>query len=398
MLAAIRGIQSHGVRGLPRSMQLLECMKKTAKAAAGITLAAATLLACSRADGKPYLLIYYTNETVPESFASPNNQALFAALAHENEHAAAAVRSIVRSDAEHFEPSVNVDIAALVVIAKTFGFDLAVFTNKLALSHRFLSVVNGITIDREFDGIVLSTKSALLFSPLSIPHNLRLALQLALGKPASYAHFAFILNTHGTKTFAAVPRVAADFLTLPPPALAHLLNDSTQAASIKSLVIAGITKEQFWNTLALTSREKATNLSIVISESCESGPYTWKQYETMRSTDTLIAHTGFGSTAYGKLKISALGEALYKPNTSIDEGLLELAQAAGYWDSELVPLYIWPTLTFLSGIPKSIYFVPLVVWLAMLPSTLRLGSFCWQVMIAVFRKVWAQGPLGDGRV
>ena len=154
-------------------------------------------------------------------------------------------------------------------------------------------------------------------------------------------------------------------------------------------MIAGITKENFWGTLAQASREKATPVSIVVSESCDSGPYTWKQYNAMRSAAALIAHTGFDSTVFGELNLPALDEALRKHNARIDDGLLELAKAAGYWESASVPLYIWPTLALLFEIPKFIYFIPLVVWLAMMSSTLRVTSPRWHAIITTLRRVRA---------
>lgn len=129
-------------------------------------------------------------------------------------HLAAAVRSIIHSDAKHFEPIVQTDTDALIVDAKKFGFDLVVFTNELALSRRFISVESGITTSQEFEGLESSTNPALLFSPLAVPENLGRALRLALKKSEFYASFDFILVSHGTKHFAAVPRIAADFLTL----------------------------------------------------------------------------------------------------------------------------------------------------------------------------------------
>jgi hypothetical protein len=347
-------------------MRFVDSLQRATKIMGTITLFTCAVFLCGRAEGKPTLLIYYANETVPESLSSNNNRALFAALAHQDGHFADTVRSSVQFDAEHFEASVDADVATLVADAKSRGFDLAVFTNELALAHHFIFVKNGIGSTTYFDGLEGSTSSALLFSPLAVPKNLRAALQLALGQE-QYGSFAFILNSHGTKNFAAVPRIAADFLSLPLARLASLLIDTMDQDPIKSLIISGLTKDDFWDILGEVSRYSKTRISIVVNESCDSGPYTWKHYNLMRSADTLIAHRGFGFAAPGDLNLTALNKAWQKHDKTLEEGLLVLTRAAGYWDNESVPLYVWPSLALLMATPKVLYFGPLIVWLAMLP-------------------------------
>src|ERR1041385_6545590 len=91
------------------------------------------------------LIIYYANETAPEAVESRNYLALFSMLRSLPPSVGLDAEKGLRLEAKISRSVVDKDIEALIAASRLHAFDVAIFTNNLALLDSYLSVRGGVS-------------------------------------------------------------------------------------------------------------------------------------------------------------------------------------------------------------------------------------------------------------
>lgn len=269
------------------------------------------------------------------------------------------------TDAQTFASTVNVDVQSLVSQARQLGFDLVIFTNTLARKRQFLLVTNGAESHISLS-LKLSTSPPTAYSPLSLRDNFAAALdQVAVILPGS-KDVTLVVNSHGTKNFAIIPRLATDFTSRPPSWWSKRLKDAQgDDLAIEPLRLEGISKTDFWLTLGEVSERHKLTFSTVVLDACESGISTWDQLWAIPPTIGAIIDTGLGSTHPGQIDYARLSSFM-KPSNGLSLTYAMTGLLADYGFERSRPGWRWrlPLIMTLTAIPWELYLLPLMVWLA----------------------------------
>lgn len=310
------------------------------------------------------LIIYYANETVPEALESRNYRALLAVLDGMQNEVGSAAANGLRSDAQTFRTKVLQDISSLQNAARSNAFDLAVFTNTLALQGKYLAVRLGTEELGLFNVPRGPYDPVMEYSPLAVRVNFGLAIVEALRKYTHKDEIILIVNSHGTKEFAIIPRIAADFTRVDIENLRQQL-ESQQGndLALQSVELGGIKKIDLWKELDRATRASHMHLSLVFLQACESAASSWKEYFAIPSTVDKVAHTGFTSISpeqFDYTLLSGSEQADYDQVGLVTDLLRQTG--AVYFDSKY-SYWRWPLLVTAASLPKLIYFAPLGLWL-----------------------------------
>jgi hypothetical protein len=314
------------------------------------------------------LLIYYANETVQEALSSRNYSALFSLLDDLPADIATKAKEGLSDDAKGFRDQVDIDIQALTAASKTKRYELAAFTNAAALRGSYYFVDSGAT---ELRKITLPQKPldpAREYSPLASVDFLAAALTQAVRGYDASDRIILIINSHGTKKFAVIPRVAGDFTSVDPTRILDQLN--RQAGSdlaVDAVQIQGITKVQLWKVLSSLRAATGIGFSLVFLQACESAVSSWGELELLPSSGVqALAHSGFGSISPTQINYGRLVEPAFAADDRDTLALLKklLSESGMYIDSRY-SLWIWPLLVLGASIPKFVFFLPLAVFLAL---------------------------------
>jgi hypothetical protein len=206
----------------------------------------------------PSLVIYYANETVTATLHSANYNALFALLNQVGGTIGHNAITTLTRDSTSYEDRVNHDIESLMQMSTVRGFDLVVFTNALTLHQRYLfHRHDGLTRWHAFH-TENSESPAILYSPLAIKSNFEHAMLSALPESGKNTDIILIINSHGTRRFAIIPRVAADFTHETEHNLtAALAQHDGNDLSVKATELQGISKAEFWTILRRVIEKKS---------------------------------------------------------------------------------------------------------------------------------------------
>ena len=260
------------------------------------------------------VLIYYANETSPQTFASENYIALLAILRTSSKPLAAEIAASIVADAQHYPAIVQRDIDALLTAAHPLGVDLAIFTNSMALKYEYLfyRAETTHTETRRLPALAKTLDTILATSPLSRPDIFHAAL-LDIGSlyPPDSVDAVLITNSHGSADMALMPRVNIDLsLTTSTEVLTQLshmgANDSRPIPTWATL--KGTNKLEFWRVISEVSTIYRIRFPLIFREACASGLATWSEfYAVPKSVDTL-AHSAMDNLSPSKIDYAVLAE------------------------------------------------------------------------------------------
>jgi len=273
----------------------------------------------------------------------------------------------LRSDAQTFRAKVLKDISSLLRISILNAVDLAVFTNALTLENKYLVAQSGTQELRSFKAPLTTNDPVTEYSPLSSRITFRHAIAEALHEYTKEDQIILIVNSHGTREFAVIPRIAADFTELDVKGLQRQLeSEQGNDLALRSVELRGITKVDLWKELDSATRTSRVHFSLVFLQACESAASSWNEYFAMPSTVDNVAHTGFDSISPEQFDYALLADSEHLAKADFDEvrSLTNLFRRTGavYFDSKYT-YWRWPLLVTAVSLPKLVYFAPLSLWL-----------------------------------
>ncbi len=339
-----------------------------------------------------YAVVYYANENTARALNSETYQSLLKILASSGRAVGTDLATALTRDADAFSTSVRYKAAEFLEQAHRRKFDLAIFTNELALAHRYMFFDAG-TQRLENPSFILTSASTHPFlktAPLAQSGALREALlDIVRRYPATPLRVLLIVHSHGTLDMALMPRVSIDLDHATSQEIVRALDAGPEAAPPNSARLQGTPKTEFWQVLRdIGIAYSNVSFPLVLRASCESGLGSWAEYFAIPNKVGLIAHTSmrqldmrsqqldliFGN-ADGDLSVQDLSPAIRRAGFDIDSRASLTA-----W---LVPLALWQ-------VPAFLYFLPMVVLL-----------ICCGLATAhkhVYRKIIMQGGRGSAEV
>jgi hypothetical protein len=351
-----------------------------------ISLAVGALLATSSVGesavgdgtGRNQIVLYYANETTVQAARSDNYAALLSILRMSANPLAPEIMNALVEDAKEYPAAVQHDIDQLLTVARRRAFDLAIFSNTLALDRQYLfyRAAAGVVEIGQLPELPGAPSPALATAPLSRPEYFDAALrEVGARYPPDSLDVILITNSHGAGDLALTPRVFADLTNVNVPALWAELDRPAAGAGERAVWAAfpGTTKRDYWNVLNEVSRWRGLRFPLVFRQACESGPSSWAEIGAVPSSVDAVAHTadamlGFSDVddaaaldtdATGAVRVRQLSVALEKSGIEVDRRpmlWLPLARSA------------------LARNYPFLFFLPLAAWLAWQCRTL-IGSF-----------------------
>jgi hypothetical protein len=311
------------------------------------------------------VVIYYGNETTGIALGSENYRALFAILRDLRNETGLNAVSRLREEAANAPIIVSRDSNSLESASRLYRFDLAVFTNEMALNKKYRFIHYGSTALHSFDRVPLSVDPILRSSPLSTPEFLEGAILDVLSRSDHDAEVILIINSHGTRDLIIMPRVAADFTGPESTDMAAALSGhNTNDLVAGGTRLKGVSKIQFWHSLDRIERLTHAQFSLVFLESCESGVSSWREYFSIPYGVKVIAHSGFGSIVPAEIDYSLLSEANggQGAEVSLPERFIALLKRFGVRIDDRFSVWVWPLLATGASAPLQLYVAPLVMW------------------------------------
>jgi hypothetical protein len=312
------------------------------------------------------IVVYYANETTPQAASSPNTARLLAILDHSTNPAARGMAQLLRDDAAKFGAAVKRNEAALVAAAQQRGFDLIIFSNALALEHKFLVLRHGATLESlPLPAAPPAPTAALATSPLARPEYLATALREIAALYPGRPDVILITNSHGAGDLALTPRIFADLAVTKAGELEHELETPAKPGEPPPVWAAypGTTKSEYWQVLA---HARQLHFALVVRDACESGVSSWREWLALLPADvTTLAHSASAIIDYDAIDFEAAFAADPK-NASLATGLAAELQRQGLHVEGKITLLLGLVLRQMAGVPVLLYFVPLALWLCWL--------------------------------
>jgi hypothetical protein len=324
------------------------------------------------------IVVYYANETTPQAAHSPNTTRLLAILERSANPAARGMVKPMLGDEAKFGAAVRADETALISAARQRGFELILFTNALALDHKFLVLRNG----GDFESLPLpdqipAPSPALATSPLARPEYLAAALnEVAALHPQHPVDVILITNSHGAGDLALTPRIFADLALAKASELEHERETPPEIGKPPPLWAAypGTTKAEYWRILA---NAKGLRFALVVRDSCESGMSSWRELLALFPVDlTALVHTGDAVIDYGAIAFQT-AFAGNPSDPTLATGLASGLQRQGLYVSGKNTLIFGFFLRRMAALPAALYFAPIALWLCW---------FGWAVLTARQRR------------
>ena len=312
--------------------------------------------------GSEQVVIYYGNETTEAAAASRNYQVLLAALRDQGGRDGQAIADEIADDAQRSPDVARTESQRLLQSCGRLNASIAVFTNELMRSRRFLFCRNG-SRDVEslaFGDVPPASGGLLDLTPLSRPEYLKGALeQIASLFPDAPVSVSLLTHSHGGIGMALMPRVSADVTELDSASLRRMWD--LRGSKPDWAALKGTTKSDYWRVLADVSRKYRMRFALVFRQACESGVDSLAEYRLIPEGVELIAHTAMGDLPSGKIDYESLLSAA-RAAPDLPRALSDNLTAQGmhvdtkgtflYW---LVPIYLW-------SVPPVLFFLPLIFW------------------------------------
>jgi hypothetical protein len=333
------------------------------------------------------VVVYYANETTPQAAHSLNTAKLLTILKRSTNPSARGMVKSLLEDEMKFGAAVRADETALIAAARQRGFDLILFTNALALDHKFMVLRHGGDIENlPLPEQPPAPSPALATSPLARPVYLAAALhEVAVLYPRHPADVLLITFSHGADNLALTPRIFADLAVAKAGELEHELDTPPKAGEPPPLWASypGTTKAEYWRIL---SSAKGLRYALVVRDSCESGLSSWHELLTLMPADvTAIADSGNALIDYDAIDFRA-AFAVDPSNHSLAAGLASELHRQGLHVSGKDALIFGFVLRQMVDLPAALYFVPLALWL------------CWLRLAVLATRRQRNGGIARSRV
>jgi hypothetical protein len=313
------------------------------------------------------LLIYYANETSERAARSENYAALTALLKGSASPLAARIAASIAEDAQAFPLVVQQDVEHILAAATRLRFDVAVFTNALALDHEYL-LYRGRSASLETRRLPEpgpAPSAILATSPLSRPDVFRAALRdVSALYPADSLDAVLITRSHGSAGMALMPRVNVD-LSRPDAvrALPQLLASGGGAAPPDWAGAQGTSKVEFWRMVGEVSAARGVRFPLVFRQACASGVSGWAEFFAVPASVAAVAHTGMRDVGKHDVDYGALFGARLQGPDWIGGVSSRLGDHPIVQVDTTRTLWLGAAMATLRSIPLAVFFVPLVAWL-----------------------------------
>jgi hypothetical protein len=331
----------------------------------GIWSNAIAATADTQFDDRHQIVVFYADETTAQAVRSANYTILLSALRSSANPLAAKIADNLITDATAYPAAVRAEATALLAAARVHHFNLAIFTNALALDGQYLlyRTSTGRQETRALPALPAAPSPALATSPLSRPGYFRQSLdEIARLYPPDSLDVILITNSHGGGDLTLTPLVFADLTTAKVSELSAALA-APDINVVRPLWAAypGTTKVEYWRVIATIGSERGVRFPLVFRQTCESGISSWHELFSVPDNVGLVAHTANGSLDYVAIDYASVFDRDVHRSALVAHVAKELERqhihvngAANLWlglaYADLVRLY--PYLMFL----------PLVLW------------------------------------
>ncbi|MFL6796749.1 MAG: hypothetical protein ACJ8F3_04985 [Xanthobacteraceae bacterium] len=327
------------------------------------SLALGAALSECRAQSSGQLVIYYGNETTEQAASSPNYSVLLSSLRRYGGDDGRGIAASIENDILASPAAITAEVKALLASCSTLSADIAVFTNALTQSKRFLFCRAGSQKIESavFDGIEPSPDVILNLTPLSRPEYFQAALERAAGLfSAAPAEAILLTHSHGAPSMALMPRVSADVLTLDAAAWERLMRLGDRPPGWSAL--RGTDKVEYWRIIGEVSEKYRMRFALVVRQMCESGLYSLAEFAMIPQTVDYIAHTAMADLPYGKIDYEALASA-GKSSSHLAAAFAKNLRTQGLHVETKWPFLLRLGPVLLWSVPSMVWFAPLTFWL-----------------------------------
>jgi hypothetical protein len=314
------------------------------------------------------LVIFYADETVPESASTKSYQNLVSALTGSDNPVAAVILREIRHDVDQFRDSTKKNIDALMLGARRHQVDLAVFTNTMAIRGywQLYRAEKDQMEDLRLPVVPVLESDALEFSPLSRPEFLQLALS-EVGSNYSQGSLDVILITdsHGSRQMALMPRISSDLAGVDAIEIRQAIDAVTQGSVVNPrwTTPVGTDKIKYWNIIGASALKYGMGFSLVFRQACQSGVETLTEMSAIPPQVIRIADTRDLSIDYDAVS--------YRDLESVNSGVIadDFAMVL-----EKQSISVQPRLMLWFGFCKAIFryvvpfalLLPMILWMIML--------------------------------
>ena len=343
----------------------------------------------ARAAAQNQLIVYYANETTKQAATFANDASLLSVLRRSSNPVAARVADNIVADANKFPASVQLDVNGLLKSAKRHRFDLAVFTNALALEDRYLFYRSSADVleTRQLPSLPNAPTAALATSPLARPEYFRAALSEAgaLYPPDSF-DLVLITISHGGGDLALTPRVFAELTEASTKQLETELNSpSSEAAQPASWArYRGTTKLEYWRVLAEASAFRGIRFSLVFRAACDSGVSSWAELFAIPASVEVIADTRDDAIYFNNQIDYAKVFDFEGRGTDLTPHIADALKSGHIHIDSRATLCVWLIRDELMRYHPTVLFIPLALWIVWI---------AWAPALAATRRFAASRPL-----
>ena len=325
-------------------------------------------LSAAQSDATPrnLVVIYYGNETTERSTNSLNHTSLLSVLRKSTGPLASKLAKSIQSDTRKFREVIERDSKVLLAAARRIGFDLAVFTNTLALDRKYLFYKHATTTQevRQLPDRKPTSNIILQNSPLSRPESLRAnLLEIASLYPPNSLEVVLITNSHGSANMALMPRVNTN-LSLPNARaeLAIRLEGTIQGDPPVWAALQGTSKLEYWKVISEVGALHGIHFPLVFRQACSSGLRSWAEFNSLPDNVSFIAHSAMSNMNMLQINYSAVFSSMDK-DTDLVKSLMTELKTRDVRVNTKRTIWFWVLLISLGLIHPAVYFAPLVIWL-----------------------------------
>jgi hypothetical protein len=312
------------------------------------------------------ILIFYANETSRAAAQSVNYAKVLAVLHRTGGPLAEQAAASILRDAERFPALVKRDSGDLLAAAQRWKFDLAVFTNEMALQGQYIfySAETDKVEQETFPEIAATSSVILATSPLARPDVFRSALVAVAGRyPKDSLDAVVMTDTHGSGLMALIPRVNAD-LSRPDAGreMQALLESDDNGVPPEWAKLQGTSKLMYWQTIRDVSALYGVRFPLAFREACASGLRTWREYMMVPDSVVLIAHSAMAELDSATINYSKIF-ADFSRDANWQTVLSTGIHADGVHVNSRWTVWLWVALIGVGSIPSVLFFLPLAAWL-----------------------------------
>jgi hypothetical protein len=321
----------------------------------------------ARAADARTVVVFYANETSARAFSSEHYQTLLQILASAHGEFAKGLRAELAADALDFPASVVSNEAALMTHARRVPFDLVVFTNEMALDHRYLRYRGAEDRQETLAFAPLSgpehTHPFMVTAPLSDSRMLKAALaEVVTHYEAQRLEIVLLAYSHGTLDMALMPRVNIDLRLATENEIRDALERGPRGTAAPGWArLQGTSKTEFWRVLSdVSTAQPHVRFPLVIRAGCQSVLMSWEEYFAIPRSVGLIGHTALESPTLKSTRFDKVFERASGAMAVTD--LATGAREAGFLVDSRSSLSVWLIPVTLWQIPLWCYFAPFGVW------------------------------------